>query len=68
MRECLIFQMFQRGHDNKDQRKIIGCDGQITRESSFYKVMGMKNLGYRKLKKISTDSNCRMLFKFSAKN
>ena len=55
MREYL---MFQRGHDNKDLRKIIGLDGQIIGESSIYKAMGMKNLGHRQLKRANENSKC----------
>jgi len=60
--------MFQRGHDNKDLRKIIGLDGQIIGESSIYKAMGMKNLGHRQLKRANENSKCWVLITFGAKN
>ena len=67
MREYLLFQMFQRGQGELRSKKDNGLDGQTTGERRFYKAMGMKHLGHRKLKRVNENSKCRMLSKFSAK-
>ena len=68
MRECLIFQMFQRGQGELMSKKDSGFDGKATREYRFYKAMGMKNVGHKGLKRVNENSKCRILFKFGAKN
>lgn len=67
MRECLLFQMFQNGQGELRSKKDSGLDGQTTGECRFYKAMGMKHLGHRKLKRVNENSKCRMLSKFGAK-
>ena len=49
-------------------KKDSGFDGKATREYSFYKAMGMKNVGHKRLKRVNENSKCRILFKFGAKN